>query len=224
MTTRASSRPSFETELTHMSEQPELTGNQPDAPVENHQGAPDKKKTEENLTLGQELYQTLQSLVWIILVIIILFTCVARVTVVSGPSMENTLHGGDVVVTWSLGYTPKQGDIVVLTKTSFQEESIIKRVIATGGQTVDIDYEESVVYVDGVALDEPYILEEMYWPSSSYMQETHFEVPEGSVFLMGDNRNGSTDSRCELVGTVNNSYLLGKAVFAFFPFSRFGFL
>jgi signal peptidase I len=206
-----------------MSEQPELTGNQPDAPVENHQGAPDKKKTEENLTLGQELYQTLQSLVWIILVIIILFTCVARVTVVSGPSMENTLHGGDVVVTWSLGYTPKQGDIVVLTKTSFQEESIIKRVIATGGQTVDIDYDAGAVYVDGVALDEDYIKEEMWdiWGGEGL---DHVTVPEGCIYVMGDNRNNSSDSRRLEIGIVDARCVIGRAVVVLFPFSDMGLL
>jgi signal peptidase I len=206
-----------------MSERPELTENQPDAPIETHQGGPDKAKTEETLTLGQELYQTLQSLVVIILIIIFLFTCVARVTVVSGASMENTLHGGDVVVTWSLGYTPKQGDIVVLTKTSFQDESIIKRVIATGGQTVDIDYDTSTVYVDGVALDEPYIKDYMWdiWDGSGL---DHVTVPEGSIYVMGDNRNNSSDSRLSSIGIVDVRCVIGRAVVVLFPFSDFGLL
>ena len=98
-----------------MSQQPELTGNE--APEE---GEEKKKKKQETLTLGQELFQTLQSLACIVLVIIFLFTFVMRITIVDGHSMENTLHHGDIVLVRSIGYTPKQGDIVVLTKTTFR--------------------------------------------------------------------------------------------------------
>jgi signal peptidase I len=202
----------------------ELTGNQPDASMGTNQGGTVEKKPDDT-TLGQDLFQTLQTLACAIFVIIILFTFVARVTVVSGSSMENTLHGGDIVVTWALGYTPKQGDIVVLTKTSFQDESIIKRVIATGGQTVDIDYDTGTVYVDGVALDEPYINEEMHLPTSDLMmQNTHWEIPEGSIFVMGDNRNHSTDSRHSLLGSIDEDYVLGKVVLALWPPERIGLL
>ena len=89
---------------------------------------------------------------------------------------------------------------------------------------MDIDYENSTVYVDGQALDEPYIKETMYLPGDPYMQQTHFEIPEGSVFVMGDNRNGSTDSRHEMVGAVDNSFVLGHAVFSFWPLSKAGTL
>jgi signal peptidase I len=198
----------------------ELTGNQPDASMGTNQGGTAEKKPDDT-TLGQDLFQTLQTLVCAIFVIIILFTFVARVTVVSGSSMENTLHGGDIVVTWALGYTPKQGDIVVLTKTSFQDESIIKRVIATGGQTVDIDYNTSTVYVDGVALDEPYIKDYMWdiWDGSGL---DHVTVPEGSIYVMGDNRNNSSDSRLSSIGVVDARCVIGRAVVVLFPFSDFG--
>jgi signal peptidase I len=197
-----------------MSERSELTENQSDGL---------EKKKAETPTMGQELYQTLQSLVVIILVIIFLFTCVVRVTVVSGSSMENTLHGGDIVVTWSLGYSPKQGDIVVLTKTSFQEESIIKRVIATEGQTVDIDYDTSTVYVDGVALDEPYIKEYMWdiWGGNGL---DHVTVPDGCIYVMGDNRNNSSDSRRTDIGIVDTRCVIGRAVMVLFPFADIGLL
>jgi signal peptidase I len=196
-----------------MSERSELTENQP--------GGLEEKKKAETPTMGQELYQTLQSLVVIILVIIFLFACVVRVTVVSGPSMENTLHSGDLVVTWSLGYSPKQGDIVVLTKTSFQEESIIKRVIATEGQTVDIDYDTSTVYVDGEALDEPYIKEQMWdiWGGNGL---DHVTVPDGCIFVMGDNRNNSSDSRYTEIGIVDTRCVIGRAVVVLFPFADIG--
>lgn len=179
-------------------------------------------KEKEVLTMGQELYQTLQSLVGIVLVIILLFTFVARITVVDGESMENTLHDRDIVLTWALGYTPSQGDIVVLTKESFREQSIIKRVIATEGQTVDIDYSTGTVYVDGIALDEPYIRELMRQPWGETID--HVTVPEGHIFVMGDNRNNSSDSRVPAIGVVDERCVIGRSVLRLFPFSDFGLL
>ena len=127
---------------------------------------------------GREMYQNVRTLVTVLAVLILVFTFVARIIVVSGPSMENTLQNGDAMLVWSLGYTPEQGDVVVLTKRSYQEDSIVKRVIATGGQTVDIDYATGTVYVDGVALEEDYIKEQMQVPSYGDMVN-HVTVPEG---------------------------------------------
>ena len=201
-----------------MSQQPELTGNE--APEE---GDEKKKKKQETLTLGQELFQTLQSLACIVLVIIFLFTFVMRITIVDGHSMENTLHHGDIVLVRSIGYTPKQGDIVVLTKTTFREASIIERVIATEGQTVDIDYATSTVYVDGVALEEDYI-KEARWDLYADNGVNHITVPEGHIYVMGDNRNGSSDSRDPSLGVVDVRCVIGQAVMVLFPFSDFGSL
>ena len=201
-----------------MSQQPELTGNE--APEE---GEEKKKKKQETLTLGQELFQTLQSLACIVLVIIFLFTFVMRITIVDGHSMENTLHHGDIVLVRSIGYTPKQGDIVVLTKTTFREASIIKRVIATEGQTVDIDYATSTVYVDGVELEEDYI-KEARWDLYADNGVNHITVPEGHIYVMGDNRNGSSDSRDPSLGVVDVRCVIGQAVMVLFPFSDFGSL
>ncbi len=197
-----------------------LTGDRSDpSGEESNPDSNGRKKKEENLTLGQEIYQTLQSLVCIVIVIILVFTVVARITIVDGSSMENTLLNGDIVLTRVIGYQPKQGDIVVLTKTSFREQSIIKRVIATEGQTVDIDYTTSTVYVDGVAIEEPYIKELMIMPNSSD-QLNHITIPEGCIFVMGDNRNRSTDSRDSRVGIIDTECVIGKAVLVMFPFSR----
>ena len=177
---------------------------------------------------GADLYEWLQLFLGCVVAAVLLFNCVARLTRVDGSSMDNTLQDGEIMLIWSLGYTPEQGDIVVLNKTPAVlagwpgPRAIVKRVIATGGQTVDIDYGTGIVYVDGYPLDEPYILEEMYLPYSSTMQQTHWEVPEGSVFVMGDNRNGSTDSRDVQIGTVDTGYILGKAVLALWPMDRFG--
>ncbi len=173
--------------------------------------------------IGQEVYQSVRSLATIMAVLILCFTFVARVIMVSGPSMENTLHDGNVVLIWCLAYAPKQGDIVVLTQQSFLEDSIIKRVIATGGQHVDIDYDRGTVSVDGVVLEEPYIKEAMRVPAYG-ASNTSVTVPEGCIFVMGDNRNNSEDSRSQYLGFVDSRCVLGKAVFQLFPFSDIHFL
>lgn len=179
---------------------------------------------------GSDLFEWLQLLMGCVLAAVILFNCFARLTRVDGNSMDNTLRDGEMMLIWSLGYTPEQGDIVVLNKTDevtrqlLGGKAIVKRVIATGGQTVDIDYTTGTVYVDGTPLDEPYIKEEMYLPSNPAMYTTHWEIPEGSVFVMGDNRNRSTDSRHEMVGPIDEDYILGKVAFALWPLEKFGLL
>ena len=170
---------------------------------------------------GREMYQNVRTLVTVLAVLILVFTFVARIIVVSGPSMENTLQNGDAMLVWSLGYTPEQGDVVVLTKRSYQEDSIVKRVVATGGQTVDIDYATGTVYVDGVALEEDYIKEQMQVPSYGDMVN-HVTVPEGCLFVMGDNRNQSADSRYPEIGIVDERCVIGRVVAVIFPFSNFG--
>ena len=176
---------------------------------------------------GADLYDWLQMFLGCVVAAVVLFNCVARLTRVDGDSMNNTLQDGEIMLIWSLGYTPKQGDIVVLNKTPVlltgwtEPRAIVKRVIATGGQTVDIDYMAGLVYVDGQPLDEPYLPEEMYLPGPT-MQQTHWEVPEGSIFVMGDNRNNSTDSRDDQLGAIDTGYVLGKAVFALWPLDCVG--
>jgi signal peptidase I len=187
------------------------------------------EKAAESKRPYEETFYWLQTLVTAIVCITLIFTFLGRITRVVGHSMDPTLCEGELMLVWSLGYQPRQGDIVIANKTTqacsdlLGGEAIVKRVIATGGQSVDIDYDNNMVYVDGQPLQEDYILEEMWWPTWNYdMMQTHWDVPEGSVFLMGDNRNGSTDSRHSAVGTVDNKYLLGKAIFIFFPFDRIG--
>ena len=111
-------------------------------------------KAHKDTSGGRELYMNVRVLVSMMAVFVMVFTFVARIIVVSGPSMESTLWGGDLILVWGLGYTPKQGDIVVLTQENYQEDSIVKRVIATEGQRVDIDYSANSVRVDGELLEE----------------------------------------------------------------------
>ncbi len=165
---------------------------------------------------GRELYMNVRFLALLMSVLILFFTFVARIVVVSGPSMEDTLRNGDVVLVWTLGYTPRHGDVVVVTQKTFQEDSIIKRVIATGGETVDIDYAAGTVYVDGEAVREDYIKEPMRVPG--YGEGiNHVTVPEGCCFVMGDNRNRSSDSRYPDIGVIDNRCVIGRSLCVLFP-------
>ena len=166
---------------------------------------------------GRELYEWVQSLVGSVLVVVAIFTFGIRMLGVDGHSMLNTLqHGDRLLVLNSMFYHDYQyGDIVILRKDGvFDNDPIVKRVIATGGQTVDIDFNEGVVYVDGEALEEDYIREPTYTAEGT---EFPLTVPEGSIFVMGDNRNGSSDSRDYRLGTVDTRYVIGKAAFLIFP-------
>ena len=152
---------------------------------------------------GTDLFEWLQLFLGCVVAAVVLFNCVARLTRVDGSSMDNTLQDGEVMLIWSLGYTPKQGDIVVFCKPSFLNDTMVKRVIAVGGQHVKIDYEPGLVYVDGAALEELYVAEAMV--DVLYPLETNLDVtvPQGAVFLMGDNRNHSSDSRDERLGPAS---------------------
>ncbi len=165
---------------------------------------------------SRDSYEWIQALVCSVLAVVLVFTFVARLIGVDGPSMVPTLQNGDrLVVVSSLLYNDyKPGDIVVARKDSFMSDPIVKRVIAVEGQTVDIDFDTGCVYVDGELLDEPYINELTLRDEGT---EFPLTVGEGEVFLMGDNRNRSSDSRDPSLGTVDTRYIIGKAVFLLFP-------
>ncbi len=190
------------------------------------------EKTDERIP-GQELYEWARSCVSAVLLIVLVFAFIIRMMGVQGPSMRQTLQDGDRLMVLDAPLTGgyRRGDIVVANKASFSEDSIIKRVIAVGGQTVDIDFSAGVVYVDGVAQEEDYINDRTYTAEGMVFPLT---VPEGSVFLMGDNRNMSTDSRDPRIGIVDERCLIGRAVFLVYPgpdsitkkrdFGRIGFI
>ena len=186
------------------------------------QGAPEKPRLTRAEEFNQDLFFWLQALVMALIALIVLFTFVGRIIPVDGDSMLSTLYDRDIMLLRSIGYTPEAGDIVVLTKDfgEYEDQPIVKRVIAVGGQTVRIDYTESKVYVDGTALDEPYIKERMFRPAGQTIEE--LAIPEGSVFVMGDNRNHSSDSRIYDLGAIDNRYILGKVVMVLFPLSHIG--
>lgn len=175
------------------------------------------QEQEKQTAKGRDLYEWVQSLVGSVLVVVAIFTFVIRMMGVDGHSMLNTLQHGDrlLVVNSMLYHDYKYGDIVILRKNGvFDDDPIVKRVIAVEGQTVDINFAEGIVYVDGEALEEDYIREPTYTAEGT---EFPLTVPEGSIFVMGDNRNGSSDSRDYRLGTVDTRYVIGKAAFLIFP-------
>ena len=166
---------------------------------------------------GREVYEWVQALVGTVLAVMLVFIFGVRLIGVDGHSMVPTLQDGDrlLVLNGPLcgGYSP--GDVVVLRKESFLPAPIVKRVVATGGQVVDIDFASGSVFVDGTPLqEEGYINERTYTPEGT---EFPLTVPEGSVFVLGDNRNHSTDSRSDRLGTVDERYIIGRAVFLALP-------
>ena len=181
----------------------------------------EKKSVEEQSGARTEFYYTVKSLAAILTVLVLIFTFVGRIILVDGSSMEPTLRNGEVMLVRSIGYQPKQGDVVVLSKEGFHNgNAIVKRVIATGDQHVRIDYAAGKVFVDDKELDEPYIKEFMV--QQYYQTITDIMVPEGSIFVMGDNREKAVDSRHGAVGCVTEDQIIGKLILRIWPMSGFG--
>ncbi len=170
------------------------------------------KKQDENILLTY-----LHDFVFLITGVLLTFSLLFRVVVVSGPSMNATLVDGDwLVLLGNVLYTdPQPGDIIVASKDSFKDgEPIIKRVIATEGQKVDIDFSKGIVYVDNLPLVEPYTLN----PTTRFEGvEFPLVVEKGCVFVLGDNRDNSKDSRSPDIGQIDCREILGKAVFLLMP-------
>lgn len=182
---------------------------------------PDKnrtnKKKEEKIPLSKAITLYLHDIVYLLCGMMLVLLLLFRVVVVSGTSMNMTLLDGDylLLLSNSFYHTPEQGDIIVVSKQSFDNgAAFVKRVIATEGQTVDIDFTRGIVYVDGIALEEPYI---------NNLTTTHggvtfpLVVEKGCVFAMGDNRGISKDSRYPDIGQIDSREILGKAIFLMVP-------
>ena len=166
--------------------------------------------------LENSIYDWARSLITAVVGVVLLFTFLARLIGVSGPSMQNTLYTGDrILVLNSMFCDFQPGDVVVVNAYNAQlDDTLVKRIIAVGGQTVDIDFVTGTVYVDGEPLDEPYIKEPTYTTDGTTFPLT---LAEDEVFIMGDNRNHSTDSRSTQLGPVKEGYIQGKALFLLFP-------
>ncbi len=174
-------------------------------------------KKEEKLTWQQSLVTYMHDLVYMLSAIVLLFLLLFRVIVVSGDSMKSTLIDGDYLLLLSNVFyqEPEAGDIIVASKDSFDDgAAIIKRVIATEGQIVDIDFDNGIVYVDGLPIDEPYINN-----LTTRQEGVLFPliVEEGCIFVLGDNRAVSKDSRHPEIGLIDTREVLGKALVLMLP-------
>lgn len=182
-----------------------------------------------------ELFDWVDTVVIALISVVIIFSLFFRVATIVGPSMQNTLYSGERVIISNFFYTPEYGDIVVVSRNTnnsvdsadTSREPIIKRIIATEGQYVDINFETGKVYVGAdlsnmVELSEPYA----NGPTNlRYDIEFPVYVKEGHIFVLGDNRNNSTDSRSSSIGDlglIDERYVLGKAVYRIWPFDSIG--
>ena len=184
------------------------------------------------------LFDALEMFAWSLAILLLLFTFVLRICRVEGASMENTLHEGENLVLYSLFYQPEQDDIVVFHLTDEEpnlEKMLVKRVIATGGQTVEIDFKNKTITVDGVlyedehavlknnadAIIDQYLYFRPDWKYESATDTMTVNVPEGYLFVLGDNRNFSRDSRDSSIMFVDERCVLGKVVVRVAPFTVF---
>ena len=158
------------------------------------------------------VFEVFQAIISALVVITILFIFVFRVVNVDGTSMKPTLQNNDKVIVSTVGYKPERGDIVVISSTDGLKEPIVKRIVAVGGDTVDINFTTGVVTVNGI--EEDYTDE---LTSQQFDIAFPITVPEGTVFVLGDNRAGSLDSRSTRVGCVDERLIVGKVLFRFFP-------
>lgn len=171
---------------------------------------------------GSGLLLYLHDIIYLLAVVMILLLVFFRIVVVSGSSMKNTLVNGDYLLLLSNVFyrEPEQGDVVVISKASFDDGApIVKRVIATEGQYVDIDFVRGIVYV-GDSLDTLQPLDEPYISTPTINQneiQYPVSVQEGCVFVMGDNREGSKDSRDPEIGQIDTREVLGKVIFLLLP-------
>lgn len=180
------------------------------------------KYSHNNNTFVTYAFDLTKTIIFVFAIISVIFTFFIRDANVVGSSMANTLHNSDKIILTNFNYTPKVGDIVAINAENMVEKRIIKRVIATEGHTISIDYDNGKVCVDGIILDEPYISSQTRKPSNAF--NFPYVVPEGHVFVMGDNRNISLDSRSEKVGLVAVEEIIGKAQFIVYPFNRITYL
>ena len=191
-------------------------------PVQDDAPVVDENKKDKETGWQKTVLMYLHDLVYLLAGIILVFLLLFRVVVVSGTSMNDTLLDGDYLLLLSSTFyrNPQYGDIIVASKDSYDSGApIVKRVIATEGQVVDIDFDKGIVYVDGKALDEPYTRTPT---NTSEGVEFPLTVKEGCLFVMGDNRNGSKDSRHPEIGLVDKREILGKVFFLFVPGTNYG--
>ena len=198
--------------------------------MEPEQKMPRPKTKKEKIAF---FYDAVEVVAVAVVIVLVIFAFVGRLSTVDGDSMYDTLEKGERLIISNFFYKPKTGDIIVFHQSGgYFSEPLVKRVIATGGQTVKIDFGAWMVWVDGVLLNERYVTYE----SGKKMKEDNYAamyadlmnengeitIPEGYIFVMGDNRNHSSDSRFSGVGLVREEDVMGRVLFRLFP--HFGFV
>ena len=180
-----------------------------------------EQKPEENTkrTLSKTVVEFISVIATSIVAIMLIFTFAFRIVGVSGPSMMNTLINGDWLIVSAFITEPERGDIVIITQPNSFNEPIVKRVLAVGGDTIDIDFDKATVSINGKMINEPYL------GSPTTNDEHAWQYPltlkEGQVFVMGDNRQHSSDSRSPDIGLIDENYILGQVLLRFSPISEF---
>ena len=170
----------------------------------------------------RETYDWIQCLMVALIICVVLFIFFIRIIDVSGTSMYPTLLNGDKMLVSDLFYSPRAGDVVVFKTDNYDpNKALVKRIIATEGQEINIDFENGIVYVDGDPIQEDYIYELTNTKLDFIGPQT---VPDGCVFVMGDNRNASTDSRKKEIGMVDERMILGRVYCVLFPLSELGWV
>ncbi len=167
---------------------------------------------------NKETLEWYDALAMAVAIIALVFTFGVRIVKVDGHSMDHTLSDGERILI-NLLKAPDYGDIVVVDGYTDYGKPLVKRVIGMGGDTIDIDFTAGIVYRNGEALDEPYTAEPTYTYEGMDFPLT---VPDNCLFLMGDNRNGSKDSRSTDIGCVDTRDILGTALWRILPFSKIG--
>ncbi len=166
----------------------------------------------------KETYDWIQSIITALIICIILFLFFFRVIDVKGDSMNPTLYEGEKMLVSGLFYKPKQGDVVIFKTDDYDaDKALVKRVIATEGQVVNIDFDKGIVYVNDQPIEEDYIAE---LTRVKIDFRGPWTVPDGCVFVMGDNRNKSTDSRDKRIGNVDEREIIGRAYAVIYPVSE----
>jgi signal peptidase I len=174
-----------------------------------------KESVKEKEPIKSVVYDWLEVIAFSIAIVLLVFTFVGRLTTVDGDSMYLTLKHGEQLIISNLFYETQNGDIVVVQEQNgYFKGPIVKRIIAKGGQTIKFDFENWKVWVDGELLEEDYINYQPWFPMQSDGCPEELVVPEGYLFVMGDNRNGSTDSRnMAIVGFVSEDEVMGRVIF-----------
>ena len=172
---------------------------------------------------SETFFEWLEIFIISVAAVFVLFSFIARIAVVDGNSMYPTLSNNDKLLVRLIFYTPTQGDIIVCQSENYGlDKPLVKRIIATEGQTVRLDRENWKIYVNGFVIDEPYLV-----IGEGAMVDWEYDtdeivIPKGHVFVMGDNRNNSLDSRFYGVGMIDERYIIGQVIYRFMPFNVFG--